>query len=189
MTQSPKSLILLFHPGLLPSKANAALAAAAASLPNVEVVDMYALYPTGTVDADAEVARLLAAERIVLQFPIHWYAPPPLLQAWQNAVLTRMFYILYEAEGRRLEGTPLMVAATAGNTPEAYEPDGQNLFPLAELLRPLQAMANRCGLPWAEPFLTYRADKLDETELAAAAEAYATRLRTWASRKTQRAAA
>jgi glutathione-regulated potassium-efflux system ancillary protein KefG len=189
MTQSPKTLILLFHPGLTPSKANAALAAAAANLPGVEVVNMYALYPAGAVDVEAEVSRLRSADRIVLQFPVQWYAPPPLLRAWQDAVLTRMFYIAYETEGRRLEGTPLLVAATAGNTPDAYGPDGVNLYPLAELLRPLEAMASRCGLPWAEPFLTYRASQLNDAQMAVAADAYAQRLRNWASAETQREAA
>ncbi|MBF2930826.1 flavodoxin family protein, partial [Pseudomonas aeruginosa] len=88
------------------------------SLPGVEVVDMQALYP-GDLDmfrdGEREAARLLAADRIVLQFPIQWYSTPALLKAWQDAVLTRIFYVAYETEGRLLEGTPLMVAATAGN--------------------------------------------------------------------------
>ena len=95
---------------------------------------MQALYPAGVVDPDREVARLLAADRIVLQFPIYWYSTPPLLKAWQDAVLTRMYYVAYEAEGRRLEGTPILVAATAGNQLEAYSPTRRNLFTLEALL-------------------------------------------------------
>lgn len=178
-----KTLVLLFHPDLTRSKANAALALAARSVPGVEVVDMQALYPDNRIDmardGAGEAARLLSADRIVLQFPVQWYSTPPLLKAWQDAVLTRMFYMAYEAEGRRLKGVPILIAATAGNTPEAYASTGQNLLPLAELLSPLRATAYRCCLPWADPFLLYRADKLDETELAAAAGRYAARLREW----------
>ena len=174
-----KTLILVFHPALARSKANAALATAAAALPDTEVIDMQALYPDGVVDAHREVARLLAADRIVLQFPIYWYSTPPLLKAWQDAVLTRMYYIAYEAEGRRFEGTPILVAATAGNQPEAYSPTGRNLFPLETLLSPLQATAYRCGLPWAKPFLVYRSGVLTEAERAQAATLYAARIEDW----------
>ena len=174
-----KTLILVFHPALARSKANAALATAAAALPDTDVVDMQALYPDGVVDADREVPRLLAADRIVLQFPIYWYSTPPLLKAWQDAVLTRMYYIAYETEGRRLKGTPILVVATAGNQPEAYSPTGRNLFPLETLLSPLQATAYRCGLPWASPFLVYRSGALTDAERAEAAELYAARIEDW----------
>ena len=176
-----KTLILVFHPALARSKANAALATAAAALPDTDVVDMQALYPDGVVDAEREVARLLAADRIVLQFPIYWYSTPPLLKAWQDAVLTRMYYIAYETEGRRLEGTPILVAATAGNQPEAYSSTGRNLFPLETLLSPLQATAYRCGLPWTSPFLVYRSGVLTEAERAEAAALYAARIEDWRS--------
>jgi glutathione-regulated potassium-efflux system ancillary protein KefG len=175
----PSTLILLFHPDLPHSRANVALADAAAARPGVEVVDMHAAYPEGIDmerDGAAEAARLIAADRLVLQFPVRWYSTPPLLKAWQDAVLTRMFYIAYEAEGRALEGRPLMVAATAGNTADAYRPGGRNLFSFSTLFAPLQATANRCGLVWAEPFVVYRADKLEPAELKAAAAEYAAAL-------------
>lgn len=173
MTQT---LILLFHPDYQNSRANRALADAAGSRPGTDVVDMQTLYPDGRISTDAEVARLLAAERIVLQFPVQWYSTPPLLKAWQDAVLTRMFYIHYDAEGAKLAGRPLMIAATAGNIPEAYAPSGTNLFSLRDLLKPLQATAHRCTLAWQEPFLIYDARRADAEALAAAAAHYVARL-------------
>lgn len=174
-----KTLILLFHPDLARSRTNVALAGAALRLPEVEVIDLYVLYPDGKIDADQEVARLLSADRIVLQFPIQWYSTPPLLKAWQDAVLTRMYYMAYEAEGRLLEGRPLLVAATAGNVPEAYAPDGANKFTMDELLRPLEATAHRCGLPWQRPFLVYRAGGLEDLSLHSATRNYAATLEGW----------
>ncbi len=171
-----QTLILLFHPDLARSKANAALQAAAGTIPGVEVVDMYARYPGGHIDmhtdAAAEARALLAADRIVLQFPIQWYSTPALLKAWQDAVLTRMYYIHAATEGERLAGTPLMIAATAGNTPEAYGPGGANHFSMDDLLSPLKATALRCGLPWHAPHLVFRADRLEPVELAAAQDSY-----------------
>ncbi|WP_420962931.1 NAD(P)H-dependent oxidoreductase [Brucella sp. IR073] len=178
----PKTLILLFHPDLSRSRANAALADAARAIPDVELVDMQALYP-GDIDlfgdGEREAARLLATDRIVLQFPVQWYSTPPLLKAWQDAVLTRMFYIAYEAEGRALEGTPLLIAATAGNVPEAYRPGGRNMFAMEDLFAPLRATANRCGLGWTKPFVLYQADKLDAEALKDAAAQYVSALRDW----------
>ena len=130
-------------------------------------------------DGEREAGRLLSADRIVLQFPIQWYSTPPLLKAWQDAVLTRMYYIAYEREGRQLEGRPLMIAATAGNVPEAYRHGGRNLLPMIEILAPLRATAHRCGLVWADPFILYKADKLETGELEAASADYVQALQRW----------
>lgn len=181
-TTMTKTLILLFHRDLSRSKANAALALAAAKLPDVEIVDMQAAYPNGIDmfrDGEREAARLLAADRIVLQFPIQWYSTPPLLKAWQDAVLTRMYYVAYESEGRLLEGTPLMIAATAGNVPDAYRHGGRNLLPMIDILAPLRATAHRCGLAWADPFILYKADKIEPVQLEAAAADYLQALQRW----------
>ncbi|SDC69905.1 NAD(P)H-dependent oxidoreductase [Belnapia rosea] len=171
-----ETLILLSHPDYATSRANRALVGAVATLPGVEVAHLEALCPDGRFDLEAEVARLLAARRIVLQFPVQWYSTPPLLKAWQDAVLTRMFYVKAEAEGARLAGRPLLVAATAGNRPEAYSAAGVNLYPLPELLRPLHATAHRCGLAWQAPFLLFNAKAASDGELASAGAAYRERL-------------
>ncbi len=175
-----RTLILFFHPTPARSRTNAALLAAAWSEPGVEVIDMQALYPDGRIDTEAEVGRLLGAGRLVLQFPVQWYSTPPLLKAWQDAVLSRMCYLRPD-EGARLRGLPVMLAATAGNVPEAYTRGGANLYPLEELLRPLEATVHRCGMAWSRPFLQYRANQISNEELAAAVEAYAETLREWIS--------
>jgi putative NADPH-quinone reductase len=176
------TLILYFHPEHERSKTNRAMAEAAGALEGVTLVNMGALYPDPRkIDVNAEVERLLGAHRLVLQFPIHWYLPAPLLLAWQNTVLTRMFYIKAEEEGARIKDMPLLVAATAGNTPEAYSPEGVNLFPLEDLLKPLHATAHRCGLIWNDPFLVYRANRLDEAQRAETASAYAARVAAFAA--------
>jgi glutathione-regulated potassium-efflux system ancillary protein KefG len=183
-----RTLILLFHPDPRRSRANAALASAAAELPGVELVAMAATYPNGIDlmrDGEREAARLLSADRIVLQFPLQWYATPPLLKAWQDAVLTRMFYVAYDVEGRRLEGTPLMLAVTAGNKAEAYRRGGRNMFAMMDVLTPLRATAHRCGLTFAEPHVLYEADKLPAEALKAAGSAYAAALARWIDETSQ----
>ena len=182
-SQPSRTLLLVFHRDLTKSKANAALIAAARDIPGVEVVDMQARYPDDRIDVmgdtDDCVAQLLSADRIVFQFPVQWYSVPSIMKAWLDAILTRMYYIRHAEEGARLEGTPLMIGATAGNVPEAYTPEGQNHFPMIEILTPLRATAWRCRLPLAEPFVLYRADKLPPADLAEAAKGYAAALTAW----------
>jgi putative NADPH-quinone reductase len=184
------TLLLSFHPDPLSSRTNAALAAAADRIPGVSVREIARLYPSGDVDVDAEVAHLLAADRLVMLFPVQWYMPPATFKTWADLVLTRMYFEAYATEGRRMEGKPLLVAATTGAAPDAYGPDGRSLYPLEMLLRPLEAMAYRCGLRWTRPFLLYRAGRLSGGELEQAGDAFATRLRSWAlEREAQRRAA
>ena len=175
-----RTTILLFHPDYAKSKANRALAEAAKPLDGVEIIDMTALYPDNQIDLDTEVARMFDADRLVLQFPIQWYSTPPLLKVWQDTLLTRMYYINAKTEGELLRDLPVMVAATAGNDPSAYTPEGINLFPLEELLKPLHATAHRCYWRWREPFLVYKSNKSSPEELAEAGQRYSRRISTWA---------
>lgn len=181
-TKMAKSLILFFHPDPSRSRANAALARAAEAMPGTEVVDMQARFPAGldmTRDGAIEAARLISAERIVLQFPLHWYAPPPLVQSWQAAVLTRMMYVLPETEGACLAGKPLKLAVTTGGAADAYRNGGRNLFPIPEMLAPMRATANRCGFVWSPPFVLHDADNLSAEQLETAARNYAADLTAW----------
>lgn len=176
--------ILLFHPDIARSKANAALARAAAGMNHVEIADMAALYPAGIEmerDSEREAARLLRADRIVLQFPMQWYSTPALMKQWQDVVLTRMAYINGDTEGAGLAGKPLMVAATMGAEESTYRPEGRNRFAVAALLAPLQASANRFAMDWRDPFLVYGADALPADDLAEAGDAYTRALSRFAA--------
>lgn len=166
------TLILSFHPDLSESRANRLMLEEMKDVQGVTVVDLYGVYPSDQVDTALEVQRLLSAKRLVLQFPVQWYSTPALLKTWQDIVLTQMYYITYETQGRRLEGMPIMIVATAGNTPEAYSKTGSNLFSLEELLQPLRAMAHRCQWVWSDPFLVYRANQLSGAELEVIASQY-----------------
>jgi putative NADPH-quinone reductase len=105
--------VLMFHDRSDQSQANRALTKATASLPDPNVVDIWALYPVPlALDLEVEVARLLAVDRLVLQFPVQWYSTPQLLKRWQHDVLTRMFYMHKGEEGDRLED---LTAAQSSN--------------------------------------------------------------------------
>jgi putative NADPH-quinone reductase len=169
------TLILLFHPNLSRSRVNAALVSAARGLRDIQIADMTALYPQGIDmdrDGEREAARLLGAERIVLQFPMQWYSTPAVMKDWQDKVLTRMGYIHPDTEGASLSGKPVMIAATMGATEATYQREGRNRFTVAELLAPLRASMNRFAMDWRDTFLLYGAADLDAMALANAGRDY-----------------
>lgn len=176
--------VLLFHPDLKRSRVNAALARAASGLHHVAIADMAALYPTGIDmerDSEKEAARLLGADRIVLQFPMQWYSTPALMKQWQDVVLTRMGYVYGDTEGAGLAGKPIMVAATMGAEETTYRLEGRNRFTVTELLAPLRASAHRFALDWQDPFLLFDAEAMDGDALINAAHDYHRTLSSFAA--------
>lgn len=167
-SQQKKHLVLLFHPDLSKSTVNRHLAKQFAALPDTEVVDYYQRYPNGQIDYAGERALLLRAASVVLQFPLYWYATPPLLKAWLDQVLTPLYYVDFVQSGALLAGLPLMLSVSAGNKAEAYSPNGANAATLDQLLLPLQITAKRCGWRWLPPFYLYGANGLSAADLAVA---------------------
>jgi putative NADPH-quinone reductase len=149
----------------------------------VEVVDIKSVYPENIIDMMTdgafEAQRLLAADRIVFQFPVQWYSVPSSMKQWIDIVFTRIYYVFAEAEGSRLAGTPLMIAATAGNTPENYQPGGRIAISLEEIFTPLRALAIRADMPWHTPHILYYANSLSEAERAAAGPDYQAALQSF----------
>ena len=148
-----RTLVLVSHPTLATSKANARLTDAIRDLPGVEVRHLEALYPDGTIDVAAEQAAALAAERIVFQFPFYWYSTPPMLKRWQDEVL--VFGWAYGPGGTNLAGKTLQLVLTAGGPESVYRHGGYNLYPVRELLRPLEVTAHLVGMTLAEPLVLY----------------------------------
>ena len=148
-----RTLVLLSHPTLATSKANAHLVAAIRGMPGVEIRHLEALYPDGRIDVAAEQAAAAAAERIVFQFPFYWYSVPPLLKRWMDDVFE--FGWAYGPGGTKLKGKTLQPVLTTGGAENAYRPGGYNLYPVRELLRPLEVTANLMGMTLAEPLVLY----------------------------------
>jgi len=159
-----KPLLLSFHPDISKSRTNRALLQSAATLQKFEIIDVGSGLNNGHFCIDDEVNRLKQARSIIFQFPFYWYSVPPLMKQWLDEVITHMFYVNYELDGKLIEGKSLYTVITAGNSKEAYSNTGSNIFTVEELIRPLQATANRCKLNWKPPFVVYGAMKLTPDE-------------------------
>lgn len=164
-----KVLVILAHPDLASSQINARLFKEISSASSVTIHQLYAEYPEWQIDVKREQELLEDHDRIVFQFPLYWYSTPPLLKKWLDDVLT--YGWAYGEGGEKLHNKELLAATSIGGHPEVYRAGGRNHFTISELLRPLQATANICGMRYLPAFVT--GGHLDDQGLDQAASEYA----------------
>ncbi|GAA1077395.1 NAD(P)H-dependent oxidoreductase [Tsukamurella spumae] len=106
---------------------------------SVDVADLYAerfdpvLVEEGGADVRDAQRRLVAADLVVLQFPLWWYGPPAMLKGWIDRVFERGFAydVPDPATGRNrkygdggLAGRRALAVVTAGDRPGSISPRG-----------------------------------------------------------------
>ncbi|MBN3560775.1 NAD(P)H-dependent oxidoreductase [Aliamphritea spongicola] len=148
-------VVISGHPDLKKSNANTVvLEALHSGLESTDIRRLDSLYPDYRIDVAAEQQALLEAEVIILQFPFYWYSVPALLKKWLDDVLAYDF--AYGANGDKLKGKDLVLSFTIGGPEEAYDPQGYNHFPIAELIKPLQQTAYLAGMNFQPPVYSHR---------------------------------
>ncbi len=174
MTDRYSILVLFAHPALELSRVNRRLLRAVEEAEGVTLHDLYEVYPDFDVVAEEEQRRLLAADIVVMQFPLYWYSTPALLKQWQDLVLEHGW--AYGRGGDALHGKTLVCAITTGGRAEAYGSAGYNRFTLREFLRPLEQTARLCGMRFLAPFVLNGALDLPEPSIEHHLTAYRTLL-------------
>jgi glutathione-regulated potassium-efflux system ancillary protein KefF len=172
-------LILAAHPHQAHSRITRGLMLALqnASVPGVELRDLYALYPDYVVDVQAEQAALLAARLVVWLHPVHWYSMPPLMKLWLDEVFG--FGWAYGPGGHALRGKDLWLVTSTGGPEESYRPNGYNRYFFDAFLHPYEQTAALVGMRWLPPLLLHGAHKVSDADLAAHAALLVQRLRLW----------
>lgn len=140
-------------------------------------------YEAGTLadDIQKEQAKLVAADGIVIQFPLWWYSTPAILKGWFDRVFTKGFaYGLRDPDhpGRTfrygdgpLQGRIAQVVVTTGSPAAPMGPRGINgqldqvLFPL------LHGTLWYVGMDVLPPLAVHSADRLTGGDYAQAASA------------------
>lgn len=96
-----------------------------------------------TADVAAEQRKLLAADAVILQFPLWWFGMPAILKGWIDRVYAYGFAYGYKGEGNRyrygdgiLKGKRALLSVMVGGPATDYSPRGIN-GPLEELLFPI----------------------------------------------------
>lgn len=136
------TLILFAHPNQENSFINKQIIESFQGLENVEIHDLYKLYPDFKIDIKTEQLSLKKANLIIFQFPLYWYSTPSLLKKWQDEVLTSDF-----AHGKKfkLEKKYFLVSFTIGSLIENYKKkEGGYIF--SDFLKPLEKMAHYCKM-------------------------------------------
>lgn len=129
-------------------------------------------------DIQAEVDRLMAANVLILSFPLYWFSTPAIMKGWIDRVLLSGLCYggkrFYDRGG--LRGKKALVACTLGGQEHMFGKDaihGEIDAMLTPLLRGTLAYTGMDVLP---PFLGYHVPYLDQKERAKILEDYRARL-------------
>jgi glutathione-regulated potassium-efflux system ancillary protein KefF len=169
-------LVLIAHPDIARSRVNRALAAQARLLPaeDVEVRDLYALYPDYVIDIEAEQAALAAARSVVWVHPVQWYSMPAMMKLWMDEVLA--FRWAYGPGGRALVGKCVWVVVSTGGVEASYRQPGVEAGPFDRFLVPYHQTAETVGMRFLDPLVFHGAHRAEAHEVHAHAHAFAQRL-------------
>jgi glutathione-regulated potassium-efflux system ancillary protein KefG len=168
-----KVLLIVGHPDLSQSKANAALVDAVRHLGHVTVHDLYATYPDFQIEPVAEQALLAEHDVIVFQHPVYWYNTTPLFKQWQDKVLTLGWAFTLDGSPSQLAGKKAVVAVTAGVPAEHYTPEGPNQATIETLLHNWEATLWLCQFDIQPMVKVYgTAFGLSDEDLAMASKEY-----------------
>ncbi len=173
-------LVLVAHPDLARSRVTRALAAQARLLPaeEVEVRDLYALYPDYVIDVEAEQAALAQARAVVWLHPVQWYSMPALMKLWVDDVLA--FRWAYGPGGRALAGKCLWLVVSTGGTEASYAPGGSNGYRFDDFLPAYRQTAELTGMRFLSPDVFHGAHRAVAQQVVEHAHEFARRLRALA---------
>lgn len=130
----------------------------------------------GTLDATvkAHLARLLAADLLVLSFPMWWFSLPAILKGWVDRVFVMgaVFGGDYGLFGdAALAGKRAMLLFTTGGPSESFQPGGV-FGPMDDFLFHIhRGMLEFVGFQVLDPVVTHRPARITDQERAAALEA------------------
>ncbi len=167
-----RTVVIAAHPQMAQSRVTSRLMRRAARAgEDIDVRDLYALYPDYWIDSAAEQHALAAAQAIVWLHPVHWYGMPPLLKLWLDEVFA--FGWAYGPGGHALRGKAFWLVASTGGTADSYAPGGTHGRPFADFLPPCERTAALVGLRWCEPLVLHGAHRVEEAALQAFEDRFA----------------
>ena len=136
-------------------------------------------------DIATEQARLLAADAVILQFPLWWFSMPAILKGWVDRVFATGFAIGVPKEGTnqwlrygegQLAGRRAMLAVTTGGREAQFGARGIH-GPIDDLLFPINhGILHYVGLEVVAPWVAFQTTRLTEQAADDLANDYLQRL-------------
>jgi len=165
-----KIMVITSHSDYENSKVNKRLIEELKKHPEITLNNLNEKYPNYKIDAKAEQDLLLSHDRVVFQYPLHWYNVPDLLRTWQDSVLTPTF----SKESKELfAGKEGMLAITTGGPAEYYQGNYSDKDKNIEMItKPMELTIGYIGMKYLSGFNIYGAPSLSEEELNAKAKEY-----------------
>lgn len=179
-------VVYFAHLAIEHSVINRALCSAVRDLPQVDFRDLHELYPDFYIDAQSERAVLRAADLIVFQHPIYWYAAPAIFKHFVDTVWVRGF--AYGPGGTALRGKDFLLVASTGALAEEYRPGGLHEHSFRELILPIEQTARFCGMRYLPPLVLHGGHSLPEEVVAQHAARYRRFLESYSSGRDATAA-
>src|SRR5882762_8238251 len=142
-------------------------------------------YSSGCQAADiaSEQQKLLAADAVILQFPLWWFGMPAILKGWVDRVFAYGLAYGFKGAGNRyrygyggFKGKRALLCVTVGGPTEDYSARGINA-PLEQLLFPITHGALFFpGMDVLPTYAVYGTGRISAEEMTAAKKAWRLRL-------------
>ncbi|MBD0402757.1 NAD(P)H-dependent oxidoreductase [Flammeovirga sp. EKP202] len=149
-----KTLMIVAHPNLDNSIANKYISSSIQDkVKEIEVREIFKLYPDYKIDIEAEHEALLKADTVIFQYPFYWYNMPAILKLWFDEVFS--FNFAYGPEGDKLKGKNFLLSFTVGGPSDAYSPLGYNHFRIEDFLKPMEQSAYMAQMNYLDPIYVH----------------------------------
>lgn len=132
-----------------------------------------------TPDVEEEQAKILAADAVILLFPLWWYSMPAIMKGWVDRVWAAGLAYGYQGAGNAFRygeggfaGKRALLAVSVGGPAEDYSPRGIN-GPLEQLLFPItHGTLFFPGMQVLPTFAVYGTVRMDGERMAQEADAW-----------------
>ncbi|MEQ1109097.1 NAD(P)H-dependent oxidoreductase [Acinetobacter seifertii] len=146
------ALLILAHPYYAQSIANKTIVNEfIKTYPNLEVRDIFQLYPDYKIDVSAEQEALLRHDTIILQYPMFWFNMPAILKLWFDEVFTYQF--AYGSQGDKLKDKKVIISMTVGQKEADMVNERENL--IDSFLKAVQYSIQYTQMQLSSTFLLY----------------------------------
>ncbi|ENU47191.1 NAD(P)H-dependent oxidoreductase [Acinetobacter nosocomialis] len=146
------ALLILAHPYYAQSIANKTIVSELVkTYPDLEVRDIFQLYPDYKIDVSAEQEALLRHDSIILQYPMFWFNMPAILKLWFDEVFTYQF--AYGSQGDKLKDKKVIISMTVGQKEANMVNDQENL--IDSFLKSVQHSIQYTQMQLSGTFLLY----------------------------------